>query len=41
MVNIVIPDINKDFENLINSDDFQNDELFGAFPEWFAHENDC
>ena len=30
--------VNKDFENLINSDD---DELFGAFPEWFAHENDC
>ena len=30
--------VNKDFENLINSDD---DELFGAFPEWFAQENDC
>ena len=30
--------INKDFENMINSDD---DELFEAFPEWFAHENDC
>ena len=30
--------INKDFENLINSDD---DELFGAFPEWFACESDC
>ena len=30
--------INKDFDNMINSD---NDELFGAFPEWFAHENDC
>ena len=30
--------INKDFENMINSDD---DELFGAFPEWFTHENDC
>ena len=30
--------INKDFENMINSDD---NELFGAFPEWFAHENDC
>ena len=24
--------VNKDFENLINSDD---DELFGAFPKWF------
>ena len=23
---------------MINSDD---DELFGAFPEWFTHENDC
>ena len=30
--------VNKDFENMINSDD---NELFGAFPEWFAHENDC
>ena len=28
--------INKDFENMINSDD---NELFGAFPEWFTHEN--
>ena len=30
--------VNKDFDNMINSDD---DELFGAFPEWFTHENDC
>ena len=30
--------VNKDFENMINSDD---DKLFGAFPEWFTHENDC
>ena len=30
--------INKDFENMIDNED---GELFGAFPEWFAEENDC
>ena len=30
--------INKDFENMIDNGDR---ELFGAFPEWFAVENDC
>ena len=30
--------VNKDFENMIDSKD---KELFGAFPEWFALENDC
>ena len=30
--------INKDFENMIDNGD---GELFGAFPEWFAVENNC
>ena len=30
--------VNKDFENMIDNEDR---ELFGAFPEWFAVENDC
>ena len=30
--------INKDFENMIDNG---GGELFGAFPEWFAVENDC
>ena len=30
--------INKDFENMI---DKEEGELFGAFPEWFAMNNDC
>ena len=30
--------VNKDFENLIDSDD---GELFRAFPEWFTREDDC
>ena len=30
--------VNKDFENMIDSED---GELFGAFPEWFAQENNC
>ena len=30
--------VNKDFENMIDSKDRQ---LFGAFPKWFALENDC
>ena len=30
--------VNKDFENMIDSED---GELFGAFPKWFALENDC
>ena len=30
--------INKDFENMIDSED---GELFGAFPKWFVLENNC
>ena len=30
--------VNKYFENMIDNED---GELFGAFPEWFAVENDC
>ena len=30
--------INKDFENMIDSEDR---EFFGAFPKWFALEDDC
>ena len=30
--------VNKDLENMIGKED---GELFGAFPEWFALDDDC